>query len=537
MAKHKPVVLVILDGWGHWENKQGNAIAQATLPTFEKLDLFYPKTLLQASGMSVGLPWGVYGNSEVGHQTMGSGQIIYQFLPTITAQIESGEFFKNQTLLDTVQWTKDNDSAMHFVGLVSDGSVHSHIEHLFALLEFAKEQNVQNVFIHMITDGRDTPPKSAKEFVQKVTEKTTSLKIGKIATLSGRHYTMDRNNNWDRVEKSFVAMTSGKGIHEKDPLVAIDNQYEKDINDEYLEPINLVDKDSAPIGLIEDNDAVVFFNFRKDRARQLTRAFSVEKFDEFKNTERPKNLKFVCFSEYEKDLPVDIIFPPQEISTRLSQILSEAKMKQLRIAETEKYAHVTYFFNGGAEKPFKGEERIVVLSKNVSSYAEIPEMSAEEVTDKLTASVESQKFDFILVNYANSDMVGHTGDLQAGIKAVEFVDSCIERLTKSVLSVGGCLLITADHGNVEEMINLRTGEIDTEHSTNPVPCWLVTPDNHRAKPLSEPPHSNVEGMLVDISPTILDLLELPVPEEMIGRSLLEIFEEKNRTKPSEHVSK
>jgi len=526
--KYKPVLLVVLDGWGEWENKQGNAIAQAKLPTFDKLDRYYPKTLLQASGMAVGLPWGVFGNSEVGHQTMGSGQIIYQFLPIITAQIESGEFFQNSTLLDAVKWTNDHKSKLHLMGLVSDGGVHAHIDHLLTLLDFAKEQQLQNVFIHAITDGRDVPPKSAKDYIQKVVEKTKTEGVGQIATIAGRYFTMDRNNNWDRIEKAYSAMAAGTGIHETDPLVAIENQYQQNLTDEYLKPVNIVDSAGQPIGLVEKNDAIIFFNYRKDRARQITRAFAVNDFNEFQNTARPKKIKFVCFSEYEKKLPVDIVFPPQEISMRLGQILSDFHLRQLRIAETEKYAHVTYFFNGGLEKPFKGEERKVVLSKNVPSYAEVPEMSAQEVTDNLVDAVENKRFDFILVNYANPDMVGHTGNVDAGIKAVEFVDQCMNRLIKSVLRKGGCMIITADHGNVEEMINLRTGERDTEHSTNPVPCWFVTPDNHREIPLQEAPVSKIEGMLVDLAPTILELFNLVKPGEMVGQSLLEIFQEKEK---------
>jgi 2,3-bisphosphoglycerate-independent phosphoglycerate mutase len=526
--KYKPIVLVVLDGWGQWENKQGNAIAQANLPTFQKLDRYYPKTLLQASGMAVGLPWGVFGNSEVGHQTMGSGQIIYQFLPIITAQIESGEIFQNKVLLDAVAHVKQHNSKLHFLGLVSDGGVHSHIDHLLSLLDFAKEQQLQDVFIHAITDGRDTPPKSARDYIYKLVEKTKSEGVGQIATLSGRYYTMDRNNNWDRIEKSFNAFTQGTGIAETDPLIAIENQYQQGITDEYFKPVNFVDAKKKPIGLIEKNDAIVCFNYRKDRARQITKAFSIKEFNEFQNAKRPKKIKYVCFSEYEKGLPVDIVFPPQEISTRIGYILSEYNLRQLRIAETEKYAHVTYFFNGGMEKPFKGEERIVVLSKKVQSYADAPEMSAQEVTDKLVDSVDNRRFDFILVNYANPDMVGHTGDVEAGIKAVEFVDLCLKRLIKSVLKKGGCLIITADHGNVEEMINLRTGERDTEHSTNPVPCWFVTPQNHRDAPLPQAPVSKIEGMLVDIPPTILELFNILKPGQMVGQSLLEVFKEKEK---------
>ncbi len=528
MKKFKPIVLVILDGWGEWENKQGNAIAQANLPTINKLDRYYPKTQLQASGMAVGLPWGVFGNSEVGHQAMGCGQIIYQFLPIITGQIESGEFFKNSVLLDAAEWVKKHKSKMHFLGLVSDGNVHSHIDHLLSLLDFAQEQQLEDVYIHAITDGRDTSPKSATDYIQKVIDKTKEIGIGKIATLSGRYYTMDRNNNWDRIEKSFTAFTEGKGIHERDPIEAINHQYEQNITDEYLNPVNIVGNNGDPLGLIEENDAIVCFNFRKDRSRQITEAFSQKEFDNFKNVKRPKKIRYACFVEYKKGLPVDVVFPPQEISVRLGQTLSDFHLRQLRIAETEKYAHVTYFFNGGIEKPFKGEDRIMVPSKNVSSYAEVPEMSTYEITDKLVDAIENKRYDFIVVNYASPDMVGHTGVLEAGIRAVEVVDECLDRLIKAVLKKRGCLIVTADHGNIEEMIDLRTGEINTEHSANPVPCWFVTPNNHRKEPLDHDPVSKIEGMLADIPATVLELLNIVTPGEMIGQSLLEIFGEKRK---------
>lgn len=522
----KPVVLVILDGWGHWDQEQGNAIAQANLPTIKKLDEFYPKILLQASGMSVGLPWGVFGNSEVGHQTIGSGQIIYQYNPIITTAIESGAFFQNNILLSCTDFTKENKSDLHLIGLVSDGGVHSHINHLLALLELAKEQKIKNVYIHAIVDGRDTPPKDAKKYIEKLQEKIQKLETGEIATLVGRYYTMDRNNNWDRVQKGFDAMMKGEGIKERDPLMAIDNQYQRDLTDEYLEPVVLVRENGKPVGTIKDGDAVICFNFRKDRARQLTEAFVSPKFEGFQRSFSPEKTKFAGFTEYDKKLPAEVVFPPQEITTRLGEILSLSDKKQFRIAETEKYAHVTYFFNGGVEKPYPGEERVVVLSKNVSNYAEIPEMSAPEVTEKLLEAISSKKFDFILVNYANPDMVGHTGDLSAGIKAVEYIDQCVNKIVTATIKEGGAMIITADHGNVEEMINLRTGEKDTEHSVNPVPCWFITAENHREKALKTNRTPNIEGMLVDLAPTILELLGLPEPEDMIGQSLLETFAEK-----------
>ncbi len=525
MAKKKPVVLVVLDGWGEWNNQQGNPIPISKLPTIDKLNRYYPKTLLQASGMSVGLPWGIYGNSEVGHQTMGTGQIIYQFLPVITAAIESGKFFENQVLLKAVEWTKKHNSNLHLMGMISNGAVHSHIDHLGALLEFASEQEMNNVFIHGITDGRDTAPKAAVEFIQKIQKKAEHLGVGKIASLIGRYFTMDRNTNWDRVEKGFKLMTEGEGAKETDPIVAIEKQYNENITDEYIKPIVITDSDGEPVGNIKENDAVIFFNFRKDRARQITQAFEEKDFNHFENAKKVNNLFFACFAEYEKDLCQNIAFPAQEITTRLGQIFEENGLSQLRIAETEKFAHVTYFFNGGTEKPYKGEDRIPVLSKSVSSYAEIPEMSAFEVTDKLVSAIKDKEkdYDFILVNYANPDMVGHTGDINAAVKALEATDKCLDLLITTVLEENGCLIITADHGNVEEMVNLRTGERDTEHSTNPVPCWYINATNHREQPLEEITLPPIEGMLVDLAPTILKLLDIQRDPEMTGQDLLDVL--------------
>lgn len=525
MAKQKPVVLVVLDGWGEWNNPLGNPVPLSNLPTIDKLNRYYPKTLLQASGMSVGLPWGIYGNSEVGHQTMGTGQIIYQFLPVITAAIENGKFFENEVLLQAVEWTKKHNSKLHLMGMISNGAVHSHIDHLNALLEFASEQKAEKVFIHAITDGRDTAPKAALDFIQKIQKKSSDLGVGKIASLVGRYFTMDRNTNWDRIEKGFRLMTEGEGAKETDPAAAIKKQYNKDVTDEYIEPIVITDASGEPIGNIEENDAVIFFNFRKDRARQITQAFEQKDFDHFEKAKKPENVFFACFSEYEKGLCENIAFPAQEITTRLGQIFEENGLAQLRIAETEKFAHVTYFFNGGAEKPYKGEDRIPVLSKSVSSYAEIPEMSAFEVTDKLVAAIKDKQknYDFVLVNYANPDMVGHTGDINAAVKALEATDKCLDRLITTVLEENGCLIITADHGNVEEMTNQRTGERDTEHSTNPVPCWYIDPTNHRDQPLQDITLPPIEGMLVDLAPTILSLLGIRKEPEMTGQDLLDVL--------------
>lgn len=518
--KPKPVILVILDGWGEWDQEKGNVISLAELPTINELNNYYPKLLLQASGLSVGLPWGVRGNSEVGHQTIGAGQIIFQYLPTIDMAIENKSFEKNNVLLDAIEWSKKNKSKLHLMGLLSDGSVHSHINHLVALLQLAKKEKFEDVYIHAITDGRDSSPKSAEQYLSSIMSTCRDLKIGKIASVSGRYYAMDRNNNWERLEKAFLAFTEGTRIKERDPLEVIKGQYHRGITDEYFEPVTLVDDNDKPVGLIEDNDSIICFNYRKDRSRQLTRAFVDPNFNEFK-VKRPENIRYTAFVEYEPGFPIQVAFPAQEITTRLGGIIAEENMKQLRIAETEKFAHVTYFFNGGLEEPYTNEDRILVLSKKTDTYAKIPEMSAVEVTDKLLTAIDQEKYDFILVNYANPDMVGHTGDLKAGIKAVTVVDECLKKVIDKVVGIGGALVITADHGNVEEMVDLTTFERDTEHSTNPVPCWIITSDNRREEAM-EDFVPNIDGMIVDIAPTILDLLKIKKPREMIGRSLIDI---------------
>jgi 2,3-bisphosphoglycerate-independent phosphoglycerate mutase len=517
----KPVILVILDGWGEWDVEKGNPLKKALLPTIDRLNKHYPKTLLQASGLSVGLPWGVRGNSEVGHQTIGTGQIIFQYLPAISASIGDGSFFSSPALLEAFDRTLRQSSALHFFGLLSDGSVHSHIDHLFALLEAAKKNKIKDVFIHVITDGRDTHPQSAKKYLVSLQGKINELGVGKIATLCGRYYAMDRNNNWERTEESFSAMISGSGLKEKDPLSAVDSQYDKNVFDEYLKPVNLIDENDQPIGLIKENDTVICFNYREDRSRQIARAFLTPDFKEF-SAPRPGNVKFICFTEYEEGLTKDIVFYPDKITVRLGEILSKEGLKQLRVAETEKYAHVTYFFNGGLEKPYSGEDHLLIPSKKVSTYSSIPEMSAEEITEKVLEAVDDFKHDFILVNYANPDMVGHTGDIKAAVKAVEVVDSCLARLIDKTISLRGELLITADHGNVEEMLNIRTGDSDTQHSKNPVPCWYVTLDNNiEYKENFEP---EINGLLVDLAPTILNIFKIEKPKNMIGRSLLSLFE-------------
>lgn len=515
----KPIVLVVLDGWGEWNTKIGNPASVAKLPTIDKLNSYYPKLLLEASGLAVGLPWGVFGNSEVGHQTMGAGQIIYHYLPTITGSIQSRSFFNNAKLKDAFNKAKKRKSRIHFLGLASNGGVHSHIDHLFALIKMAKEQKFNDTYIHAITDGRDTPPADGVKFIESIQKYIDEQGVGKIATVIGRYYAMDRNNNWDRVEEAYAALTKGKGIKAHHPIEAMEKSYSQKEYDEYLKPIVIVDEVDQPVGQIKPGDVVINFNFRADRARQITRAFAYPDFDKFKHCELVKNIHYLPFTEYEENMPVSSVFPPQKITARIGEILSKHNMRQLRIAETEKYAHVTYFFNGGEPEPFKGEDRIFIPSKNAKSYADIPEMSAYEVTDKLLKAITGTEYDFVLVNYANPDMVGHTGVFSAGIKALEVVDSCLDRLISTVFAIGGCLLITADHGNVEEMINLETGEIDTKHSNNPVPFWFVSPSNRRKEANSEPV-TKISGMLADIAATILDLAEIDRPKDIIGESLM-----------------
>jgi 2,3-bisphosphoglycerate-independent phosphoglycerate mutase len=527
MSIPKPVVVAILDGWGEWEVEKGNPIRQADLPTIKHLDDHYPKIYLQASGRGVGLPAEFPGNSEVGHQTLGSGQIVFQFLPLITHEIVNGGFYDNEVLLNAIDWAKKHNSTLHLMGLASDGGVHSHINHLIALLSLAKKREAPRVLIHAFTDGRDTPPQSAERYIRTMIRECEQIGAGQLATMCGRYYAMDRNENWDRLEEAFLAMTEGEGIKSRDPLEVIEAQYQQGITDEYIKPVVFTDDEGKPLGTVEDNDVIVCFNFRKDRSRQLTKAFTTSGFDKFKKAVQPRNIRFVGFAEYEKGLSMEAAFNEQEISTRLGEILSREGKKQFRIAETEKYAHVTYFFNGGVEKPYPGEDRKIIPSKNVPSYDVAPEMSIAEVNEELLLVLEAGKYDFILVNYANPDMVGHTGNFQAGMKAVRAVDRHLNILMDNVLEKGGHLLITSDHGNIEEMVNINSGEKNTSHTNNPVPCWYVTPDNYiQEKIKRQKDEVDIEGMLIDVAPTVLELLGLKKPDGMMGASMLETFSRK-----------
>ena len=519
---YKPVVLVVLDGWGLGTNAKGNAIAEAKLPTIDKLNSFYPHTALQASGISVGLPWGEVGNSEVGHITLGAGKIIYQSMPRITMAVQNGEFFINKGFLKSIEKAKEKKSALHIMGLASKGSVHSYIGHLYALLEIMRDQKMDNVFLHIFTDGRDSSPTSGAEVIQEIQKKLTMYKVGKIATLSGRYFAMDRNNNWDRIKKSYDAMVSGIGEPIDDPGTYLKQSYAKNVFDEYLEP-GVVMENGRPVATIQDHDSVIFFNFREDRARQLTEAFSLPGFSKFER-KQVQDLDFVTMTQYEDGLPVAVAFPPEKVKHPLGSIVSAADLYQLRIAETEKFAHVTYFFNGGAEEPYPREDRMIVPSLTTDSFAKVPEMSAKEITAKVIGALDQNKYDFILINYANADIVAHTGDEAATVKAVEAIDANLAELIPAVLAKNGCLLITADHGNAEELKNTLTGEPDTEHSVNPVPLWFVTSENHckDACPTSAD-DIDAAGLLSDVAPTVLELMGLPKSPEMNGESLLDVL--------------
>ncbi len=522
-TRPKPVVLIVLDGWGITTPYSGNAISQANTPNINGYLTKYPSATLVASGEGVGLPWGESGNSEVGHLNLGLGRILYQNLPRINKAIADRSFYKNKVLLKAIERVKNNNSKLHFIGLVSSGSVHSSLEHLQALINLAQDNKVKNFFIHAILDGRDTPFNSGLNFIQEI-EKSLEGTDGKIASLHGRFYAMDRDNHWDRTAKSYDVMVRGLGEKNESVKKAILDSYKKKIYDEEFMP-TVITEDKEPIAKIEDGDAVIFFNYRPDRARQLTKALVLPGFEKFKR-EKYLNIYFAGFAEYEASLPMEIVFPAEILRSTLGEVLAKAGLKQLRIAETEKYAHVTYFFNGGREEKSKGEDHILISSPAVSSYDIQPEMSALSITDKVVEAVGKDSYDFILINFANADMVGHTGNLKATVKAVETVDKCLGRIVKSVLSKSGMLFITADHGNAEGLFNMQTGMIDKEHSANPVP-FIIIGKSYEGKSLSlgDAPGGDLslvqpQGILSDVAPTILKVMGLDKPAEMTGRSLI-----------------
>ena len=507
----KPTVLMILDGYGLNDRVEGNAVKEANTPVMDQLMAECPYVKGLASGMAVGLPEGQMGNSEVGHLNMGAGRIVYQELTRITKEIQDGDFFKNEALLHAVKNAKDNGTALHLFGLLSDGGVHSHITHLFGLLELAKREGLENVYVHCFLDGRDTPPQSGKGYVQELTDKLAELGVGKIATVMGRYYAMDRDNRWDRVERAYNALTKGIGIPAESGVAAVQNSYNNGKNDEFVEPA-VVMENGKPVATIEDGDSVIFFNFRPDRAREITRAFCCDDFNGFAREKRIQTT-YVCFTDYDETIPnKEVAFHKVAITNTFGEFLAAHGLKQARIAETEKYAHVTFFFNGGVEEPNEGEDRILVKSPKVATYDLKPEMSAPEVCEKLVDAIKSQKYDVIIINFANPDMVGHTGVEKAAIAAVETVDSCVGKAVAALKEVNGQMFICADHGNAEQLIDYETGAPFTAHTTNPVPFILVNAD---------PSYTLREGgCLADIAPTLIELMGMEQPKEMTGKSLL-----------------
>lgn len=541
----KSVVLIVLDGFGFAPPGPGNPVYLANPTNINNLLYTYPNTQLKASGEAVGLPVNEVGNTEVGHINLGAGKIVYQDLPRINMAIADGSFYKTPALVKAIEHVKKSGGSLHIMGLVGHGIVHASVEHLHALLFFTKEQQIQNVFVHVITDGRDSPPKSAMEVIQPLEDKMKQLGVGKIASVSGRYYAMDRDRRWERIEKAYTMLTKGSPLTASTAAEAVKAAYDRNQSDEFVEPTNIVEN-GAPVALIKENDAVIFFNYRIDRPRELTKAFVLENFEKdanvtksfdpyqvkyekthleskqpqafnppFQRGEKIKNLCFVTMTEYEKDLPVDIAFPPNIVNLPLGRILADNGVLQLRMAETEKERFVGFYFNGHRETAFQNEERIIIPSPKVPTYDQKPEMSAYELTDVLTKKMKEQKYPFILINFANADMVGHTGSIEASIKAIKVLDECLGKIVQIALAYDHYVLITADHGNVEQKINPTTGQVSTEHTSNPVPFIAI--------------HQSLQGRLVrlqsgilaDIAPTILALMGLIKPGEMTGRNLLE----------------
>lgn len=506
----KLTMLMILDGFGINENEKANAIKIANTPNIDKLMKTCPTTIIHTSGLEVGLPDGQMGNSEVGHTNIGAGRVVYQELTRITKSIEEGDFFSITELVEAIENCKKNHSKLHIMGLLSDGGVHSHLRHLFAILELAKRKDFEDVYVHCFLDGRDTPPASGESYIAKLEEKMKEKGVGKIASISGRFYAMDRDKRWERVQKAYDVLVNGKGNQAKTAISAIEASYQKEVFDEFVEPTIICNAEGLPIATIEEHDSVIFFNFRPDRAREITRTLVDDSFKEFET--KKLDLYYVCMTQYDETMPnVKIAFKPETLKNTFGEYISSKGLKQLRIAETEKYAHVTFFFNGGEEKQYSGEDRILVPSPKVETYDMQPEMSALEVTDKVIEAIESKQYDCIILNYANPDMVGHTGNLEAAVKAVETIDGCVQKVVEAVQEQEGILFITADHGNAEQMIDYKTGEPHTAHTTNPVPFILVGNDEAKLR----------EGKLADIAPTMLDAMGLEKPEEMTGDSLIQ----------------
>lgn len=511
MKNNKPLALIIIDGWGYSPVREGNAIALATTPYYDELTELYPHTLLEASGSRVGLPAGVMGNSEVGHLNIGSGRVIRMDVSRVDYEIATGGFFKNEVLVAAMEGVKKRNKALHLMGLVSDGQVHSSLEHLYALLRMAKAYELTRIYIHCFLDGRDTPPSSGIDYVSMLQKKIEEIGAGKIASVVGRYYAMDRDKRWERTKRAYDLLVHGEGERNTDPLNAIKRSYERSLTDEFMEPVVITDDNSQPIGTINEEDAVIFFNFRPDRARQLTRALAVAGFKEFPAPGRPK-VHFVCFTLYDRTFPLPIAFAPHEHQNVLAEVWAGISVRNYRLAETEKYAHVTYFFNGGVEKEYPSEHRLLVPSPKIATYDLQPEMSAFKVTDQVLRGIEDNQTDIFVVNFANPDMVGHTGKLDKTIEACQYVDTCLGWITKAIKGAGGVTIITADHGNAEQMVNPETGQPHTAHTTNPVPLHLID-EASRGLKLRD------GGALEDVAPTLLGLLGITQPAEMTGRDL------------------
>ncbi len=514
MPKTKPVLLVVLDGWGIRKEREANAIAVAGTPSMDALVSEFPSTRLETSGLSVGLPEGQMGNSEVGHTNLGAGRIVYQDLVRINRAVEEGSFYSNDALLMACRRAKESGGALHLMGLVSDGGVHSHVDHLHACLELARREGVARAFVHAFMDGRDTPPRSGHGYMAELEKRLREKGYGKVATVSGRYYAMDRDKRWDRVALAFAALVHGDGHRASSGVAAMEASYGRGEGDEFVKPTVVVNGDGKPVASVRDGDAVLFFNFRADRAREITRAFTDPSFKDFDRRAAPRLSAWVCMSEYDKTFGLPVAFAPQDLTEIFPEIVSRAGLRQLRCAETEKYAHVTFFFNGGRETVYPNEDRILVPSpREVKTYDEKPEMSAREVTEKLVAALGTGQYGFALVNFANPDMVGHTGILDAAVKAVKVVDECLGRLWQAARKQGMAMLVTADHGNCELMTDPVTGQPHTAHTLNPVPFILADPDFRGAK-------LRAKGVLADVAPTILQVMGLPQPREMKGLGLV-----------------